>query len=561
MAVPIDTLRDALFGNPPSTATKPSREGVLAAFVELKRGTDTALSDATVALTAGDAALFPTKSAMDASLAYPNQKPAIVFNDPVPANNALYLKNGDSGAGFWGVTSILLSGAFGAEVDALTDQVDLTQGAITGFEEIQPMSQVDGAYVSISDNVIKPNAGLSYAVYQMQPSQRFRLVTVWRGGDVAAVNWFNGTTDVANRKGNALPGQNIDVYFALGDQILNQPIDADLLVVNHNRGTPVHVMVEQLVTSAAKQSTPVPAITTGLLSGRGSMLVIGTSIDAARSTQAVVSALGVTVANQALGGGMYRAGFYANQQATGDDVDGLRNVNWEGAVRSFTMDDPATPFNKRYGMLNGWGYWQEQLGNKPVPPLNDGIRDLINGSGYYTRLDPYIDAAHPNFQPGFDTFYLGAPFNDWNNVPTAPGLTEAQAWAAKNADMVVVNPADDYDRTTVYGALNWIIRRIYEKCVARGVHPKIGLMGHYECQRASGIRAVQEMVQKRWSVPLYPLYDLIGVSSVAITVNGGSTTVFAQELPDTVHPHSDPLGRIQLAKARHDVIFARDWLV
>jgi hypothetical protein len=53
----IETLRDALFGNPPSTAHEPSREGLLSAFTELKITTEAGIAAAALSGTDLDAAM------------------------------------------------------------------------------------------------------------------------------------------------------------------------------------------------------------------------------------------------------------------------------------------------------------------------------------------------------------------------------------------------------------------------------------------------------------------------------------------------------------------------
>jgi hypothetical protein len=415
---------------------------------------------------------------------------------------------------------------------------------------------VQGQYISASTHVPTPEAGnpTSYAVYNLSPSQRYRVVNTWKGGDVMAVSWYQDTITHPNRRGDAHLGQNTDTYFLNGDSVETMPVDANRLVINFNTGTTPYVLAEKLVSSTAARTLPIPMVSTGRQSGRGKVLILGTSIDAANFWSGCRGELGLTINNQALGGGMYRAGYYANQQATGDDIYGFTGVDWNAAIRSLSMDGPvdAFPYQARYGMLNGWPYWASKLGNSPPASVSEDMAALINGSGYDTRLDPYITPT-VDVNQGYTTFVLGAPFNDWNSVPGND--------AAKNADMLVVNPADDFDRTTVFGAMNWIIRRIYERCLAHGVQPIIGLMGHYEDQRASGIRQVQQMVADYWSIPLYPLYDRLGVSTKTITVSGSSTTTYAQLLPDNVHPHSDPKGRIYARQRQHAMIALRDWFV
>lgn len=83
----IDTIRDALFGNPPSPTTKPSREGVLAAFTEMQ---------ASVVAVTNDAVAYPTVGDLPAVTAENDGDRARVFDDPTPENNTYWIvKGGD----------------------------------------------------------------------------------------------------------------------------------------------------------------------------------------------------------------------------------------------------------------------------------------------------------------------------------------------------------------------------------------------------------------------------------------------------------------------------------
>src|SRR5690606_33030005 len=76
-----ETLRDALFGNPPDPSKEPSREGVLAAFTEL---------DGKVSATANDLLRFETKALLDADTTEADGQLAYVYGDPTAANNTVY---------------------------------------------------------------------------------------------------------------------------------------------------------------------------------------------------------------------------------------------------------------------------------------------------------------------------------------------------------------------------------------------------------------------------------------------------------------------------------------
>lgn len=77
----VETLRDALFGNPPQTTMEPSREGVLAAFTELNEQAVDALADATTAIYAAQAGVTTVAdiAARDAFYATPANRTKLVY--------------------------------------------------------------------------------------------------------------------------------------------------------------------------------------------------------------------------------------------------------------------------------------------------------------------------------------------------------------------------------------------------------------------------------------------------------------------------------------------------
>jgi hypothetical protein len=78
----VDTIQEALFGNPPTAGFKPSREGVLAAFTEIY----TQVVAATVGMVS-----YTTKAALLASPAPAAGTQARVYADTTPANNGVYV--------------------------------------------------------------------------------------------------------------------------------------------------------------------------------------------------------------------------------------------------------------------------------------------------------------------------------------------------------------------------------------------------------------------------------------------------------------------------------------
>lgn len=86
----VDTLRAALFGNPPDPNHEPSREGTLAAFAELYNAVLSISLDALSYATVSD-----LPSSVDVA---PVGTSARVYNDPDPANNVYWIRKNDSGA-------------------------------------------------------------------------------------------------------------------------------------------------------------------------------------------------------------------------------------------------------------------------------------------------------------------------------------------------------------------------------------------------------------------------------------------------------------------------------
>lgn len=106
----IETLRDALFGNPPSPTAEPSREGVLAAFTEMYE----AISG--IVIGSGVGVVYPTRADLYADLAHDAGTVGFVYDDSTEAYNDFYVKSGASGAGAWTPTNAL-HGIVGAIVE------------------------------------------------------------------------------------------------------------------------------------------------------------------------------------------------------------------------------------------------------------------------------------------------------------------------------------------------------------------------------------------------------------------------------------------------------------
>jgi len=128
----IDTLRVALYGDPPSESYKPSREVVLAAATEMRAEYLDGISQSAL-ISAIDVA-YATRAELELDLAY--DAPAIgwVYGDSTDANNDLYTKSGASGAGSWTLTTALhdiVSGEASTRASADADIKSLSNGFAT----------------------------------------------------------------------------------------------------------------------------------------------------------------------------------------------------------------------------------------------------------------------------------------------------------------------------------------------------------------------------------------------------------------------------------------------
>lgn len=120
---------------------------------------------AVAGLAVGNAVLFDTKDAMDADLAHVADTLAIVVNDSTAANNGIYRKLGDSGAGSWSHTdmAILKATASGralmAAIDAAAQRSVLEAAAATDLDADYALAMERDAFlftVETEDEDVRP---------------------------------------------------------------------------------------------------------------------------------------------------------------------------------------------------------------------------------------------------------------------------------------------------------------------------------------------------------------------------------------------------------------------
>jgi hypothetical protein len=128
----VDTIRDALYGNPPTPGFKPSRDGVLAGFTEL--------FTQVVAATNGMVA-YTTKALMNAAPIPANGTQERVYADPTPANNGVYVTKA-------GVRSL--------DVDFYSFLVSIVQTSVTAASDAATLA---GHFANDSTDVAVPGQG------------------------------------------------------------------------------------------------------------------------------------------------------------------------------------------------------------------------------------------------------------------------------------------------------------------------------------------------------------------------------------------------------------------
>ncbi|ALC12462.1 hypothetical protein [Sphingopyxis sp. 113P3] len=155
----VDTLRDALFGNPPSPTMEPSREGVLAAFSEMQQNITGIVSGIPS---------YPTTDDLPAVTADDDGKQARVFADEDPGNNTFWIvKDGE-----WEVDNSF-TGALAAAVQPLVDEVQGIADSLNGI--VQEVSGSDnmfditairaGKYVNTTSGNIASDAAWSCSAF------------------------------------------------------------------------------------------------------------------------------------------------------------------------------------------------------------------------------------------------------------------------------------------------------------------------------------------------------------------------------------------------------------
>ena len=197
----------------------------------------------------------------------------------------------------------------------------------------------------------------------------------------------------------------------------------------------------------------------------------------------------------------------------------------------------------------------EQMVNGGIYEGKNMDANTVRGMSYEKKLIPYLDGTYPC--P--DLFIIEHGPNDLRSL-----------------DKEIYDENNPCDLTNYYGAMNFIIKTIFEY----QPQARVVIMGHYENQSPKrvvtegqddyGARTIaargivptkQQKIAEIWNIPIYRTWEYMGWSQMKIKTKGKwvngywqenyydnpvEMTMLAYNLPDQSHPHSDKSGKANL---------------
>lgn len=167
----IDTLRFALFGNPPVADYKPSRNGVLSAFSEMVASLNILGGGA---IGSNITAVYAAKATLDSHLEFADRTLGLVYGDGNPALNGIYIKNGAINAGSWIATGLLGSGPQGVQgvqgpaVDTAVIEAFVSDAAISAADALVSANVANEAASVIPDQLASQAAFYNSRIADLQ---------------------------------------------------------------------------------------------------------------------------------------------------------------------------------------------------------------------------------------------------------------------------------------------------------------------------------------------------------------------------------------------------------
>lgn len=220
--------------------------------------------------------------------------------------------------------------------------------------------------------------------------------------------------------------------------------------------------------------------------------------------------IGATIINNAISGSFVRKIFNPNK------INESKKYRWVWDLLSV-----ITTHDDINNLAENWSTYRKYFDNPPTI-IDDTYKQRFKDCSYQTILDPYINNV--------DLIVFDYGRNDLYDMVSPTG--------------------DMFDVNTFVGAMNWLIKHIYE------INPRarICLISHYESQEYPSIVEAQEVVSNYWSIPLFRLDKMLGWNNKEIQTNHAwvdgiyspsseeITTIKNAWCEDKLHPNSDKSG-------------------
>lgn len=248
----------------------------------------------------------------------------------------------------------------------------------------------------------------------------------------------------------------------------------------------------------------------------------GTSIPAMGYPQIVGKMTGAIVTNESQGSSTCRRGAKTNsyyESNPSSDPMRIKGLPWSVPVNGLMMsaEERDAIFANWKEYADTWsGLYEGEEGaptNAKPTDINDGnhedLKAALRDLSYNVRVARHLGISHEyNTKPVdvSDVYVIEHAYND-----VQPHFNDAKE------DFSSL-PSDLYDVNNTIGALNALIKYIYEN----NPTAKIVLIGHYECEKVTAgyAKQVVELVAEYWKIPLLRLYDVLGINQKKITTNG-----------------------------------------
>ena len=247
------------------------------------------------------------------------------------------------------------------------------------------------------------------------------------------------------------------------------------------------------------------------------ILWLGTSIPATpyeggkTYPEIVGSKIGAKIINNSISGSFVRKIFNP------DNINTEKKYRWIWDLLSVITTNEEVD-----KLVENWDNYRQYFDDAPTV-IDEETKKRLKNCSYQTIIDPYINNV--------DLIVFDYGRNDLFDMFN--------------------NDDNEFNKNTFVGAMNWLIRHIYET----NPRARICMISHYENQEYPTIVEAQENVSKYWSIPLFRLDKILGWSNKQIQTNHkwdngiytntselNTTTIKNAWCEDRLHPNTDKSG-------------------